>query len=157
MARAKKVETIHAEEINAAKEQVDSQTLVEMAAETLRGDVRDFILDRVRNIRKPWNTLSEDEQSDQIHAADDAAKALVEKVALLVASEGRKVVVANVEQVVFKDSVKAVLTLSKQSEYRHELADAVGCQVLVVCTGIEDLQGEKDAAKAEPDQTSLVN
>ena len=152
MAKAKK----KVEEINSANEPLDAETLAEMATETLRGDVRDFLLDRVRNIRKPWNTLSEEDQSDQINAADDAAKFLIERVALLIASEGRKVVVAHVEQVVFKDAVKAVLNLPKDSEYRHELADAVGCQVLVICTGVEEMQGEKDTAKPDPDQTSLV-
>ena len=65
MAKAKKKN----EQVIPLHKAVNAEILAEMATETLRGDVRDFLLDRVRNIRKPWNTLSEEDQADQINAA----------------------------------------------------------------------------------------
>ena len=61
------------------KAPTEAEKAADLAANTLTGDVRDFLLDRVKTLGKPWAAMSEDEQSDQIHAAKSAAEHLVKK------------------------------------------------------------------------------
>lgn len=124
---------------------------------TVTGDVRDAILDRFRSMKKPYAQCSEEEQSNIILQATAIATNLVQEVVKIVAAAGRKCIVGDLEQVTIKDGYKAVITLSKSSEYRHELADAQGSAVLLVVAGVEEFVGEKAPAKPDPDQHSLVD
>jgi len=124
---------------------------------TVTGDVRDAILDRIRNLKKPYEQCSEEEQGDIIYGATAIATNLVREVVKIVAAAGRKCIVGDLEQVTIKDGYKAVITLSKSSEYRHELADSQGKAVLVVVADMEEFVGEKAPAKPTPDQRVLVD
>lgn len=130
---------------------------IELASETLVGDVRDFLLDRVKGIQKPWEKMSEYDQRDQIYAAESAARTLVRKSVKMIAAEGRKVITGNLEQVTVKDGIKAVITLSKADECRHELIDSCGQAVLVVVADTESFSGEREEAIPDPDQPELID
>ena len=67
---AKKTNGQHAEPVDDDAE----QKAVELAAETLTGDLRDFILDRLRHeqAKKPWNERSEGEQTETIREVERA-------------------------------------------------------------------------------------
>lgn len=62
---------------------------------------------------------------------------------------------AAVDQVVFKDGVKAVLTLAKSAE-AHSLVDVQGGYVTIVIEERSKLLDEGDALDVEPDQKSLL-
>jgi hypothetical protein len=62
---------------------------------------------------------------------------------------------AAVDQVVFKDRVKCVLTLSKSPE-AHSLADAEGSYVTIVIESRSKLLDEGDSTETDPDQRSLL-
>jgi hypothetical protein len=144
-------------DFNQPKERrVDNQDNVEItqetqdfASETLKGDVRDWLLDRVKHIQKPWQQMSEQEQRDMIFAAEDAAGNLVRNAVRIIAAEGRKVITAQLEQVTVKDGIKAVCTLSKHDPFRHELVDAQGKDVLIVVADASAHMGQQDDAKPD--------
>lgn len=66
----------------------DQETTIELATDTLRGDIRDKILSEFKSIPKSWQTSSEDEQSRLINRAQDVANTLVRRAIDIVAAKG---------------------------------------------------------------------
>lgn len=140
------------------KTQKDETTsAADLAASTLTGDIRDFLLDRVKRLGKPWVAMSEDEQADQIHAAKEAAEHLVKQVCHIIASDGRKAVVGELRKVTQDTCIKVVIEFSKQDEQRHAIWDAQGQTVLLVVAGADTFTGERGPAEPDPDQGSLLD
>ena len=140
---------------NTHSDKVDES--IKLAKETCRGDVRDFLVHRLQNWKKPWNAFTESEQREHVAQANEAAEALIERVAEIMAAEGRKAIVGTLESVMVKDGIKGVIKMSKKDPQRHELTDAVGMAVIVVVKGIEELQGEAAPAEVQKDQKDLVD
>jgi hypothetical protein len=63
---------------------------------------------------------------------------------------------ALVDQIVFKDGVKCVLTLSKSPE-AQSLADAEGSYVTIVIESRSKLLDEGDSTQTQPDQKLLLD
>lgn len=135
----------------------DDATL-KLARETLTGDIRDFLLDRLKHDKNtlPWNLLSEDKQRDAIQQTTDAASAMVDKAVRIIAADGRAVMVGDLDTVTIKDGVKAVIKLSKSDPLRHALIDSQGAAVLLVVATSDAYQGERKAVHPTPDQPNLV-
>lgn len=127
----------------------------EMAVGTLKGDIRDWLLDRLKQQQKPWEQMSEAEQADLIAQAEMAAGDMVRRAVRMIAAEGRKVIVAQLEQVTVKDGIKAVVTLSKHDACRHDLVDAQGKDVLIVVADAGDYMGAKGEAVPDADSPGL--
>lgn len=130
---------------------------INLASATLTGDVRDFLLDRLKNFQKPWVAMSEDEQRESIISAKDAAEHLVKQACRIIAAEGRNVVEANLDQITIKDGIKAVLTFTNNSATREALGSATGQIVLVVTSGAEIFTGEQKPALPIPNQSDLLD
>lgn len=139
------------------KKSDETTDVIEVAVNTMTGDIRDFLLDRVKNLGKPWPAMTEDEQRDQITAAKDAAERLVREIAKLIAAEGKKAMVGTVDSITVKDGIKAVIKLSKADECRHELMDAQGQTVMLVVADAEPFTGERGPAEPDPDQGNLIS
>lgn len=56
--------------------------------DTLRGDVRDAVLTEFKQVPKPWQQMTEDEQDRLIHRANDIAGTVVRRAVDLVAARG---------------------------------------------------------------------
>lgn len=132
---------------------------IELAVKTARGDVRSFLVDRLKQWKKPWEAMTESEQRAAVAESNHAAENLIRTLAALIASEGRKTLIGNLDQVTVKDGLKAVIKMSKHDENRHELMDAQGLAVIVVVQGVEEMLGERVDAKdpVNPDQKDLVS
>lgn len=128
----------------------------DLAAVTLTGDIRDFLLDRVKALGKPWAAMTEDEQSDQIHAAKSAAETLVKRACEIIASGGKKAMIGTLIKVQIKDKIQVQVDFSKQDEQRHDLIDAQGHTVSVVLADAEPYTGERAPAEPTPSQGSLI-
>ena len=57
---------------------------VEFEGKTLSGDVRDILLGHIRSMSKPWAMMSEQEQTDKIHAITETGKHVVRGVVSVV-------------------------------------------------------------------------
>lgn len=137
-------------------EEPDDTTL-ELAAETLTGDLRDFILDRLRHEqnKRPWHERSEAEQRDTVHQVETAVRHAVTRAVEIIAAGGLRTIKATIEQVTVKDGIKATLTMSKFDENRHNLIDATGSTVLLVVADPEDFTGERAEVEIKPDNPGL--
>lgn len=132
--------------------------MITMAADTLTGDVRDFVLDRIRHEqdKRPWDQRSEAEQRDTIHRVETMARDLVVRAVELIAAEGRRTIKATLEQVTIKDGIKATVTLSKFDPQRHCLMDAQGASILIVVADADEFTGERAEVQVKPDQAELI-
>lgn len=112
-----------------AKSQTEAQHRERVAAiarETMTGDLRDCILDFLKhnNNPLPWNVQGEGAQRDTVEKVTKAVQTAVEKCVLLIASDARPTIVANLKKVTVADEIKAVVTLGKGDPQRHNLIDA---------------------------------
>jgi hypothetical protein len=125
-----------------------------IVAETLTGDVRDGFLTLLKEAGI-WSDLKEYQQRSVVAKTTELATGLVRNVVRLVAADARQPIVATVESVTTKKDIKAVLTISKSDPLRHELADSVGKDVVLVVADIRPFQGERAAVEYDPDEPEL--
>lgn len=139
-----------AEELSA----VEQRANLVLASDTLMGDIRDAILDRLKAMPKPWTVMSENEQRDLIYGVENAAQNLIRQAALLMAANGYPTINGQVESSTIKDDIKTVVRVSKTHGDRLALLDAAGHPCIIVIADIAQFLGER--APAEPDKDEPV-
>lgn len=120
---------------------------------TLRGDLRDALLDRLKTMPKPWTVLSEAEQAELIAGCDRVAMSLVTRAVCLIAANGFTALPGILEKVTVKDGMQVVVQLSRKDPHRHELIDTMGNSVMVVIAQADMFMGEQGPAKPDPRMT----
>lgn len=137
-------------------EAIEQQTQ-KVAMETLTGDVRDFILDRLRHEqdKRPWDKRSEAEQRDTVHRVETAVREIVTRAIEILAAGGRRTIKATLDQVTVKDGIVGKLVMMKSDPLRHRLFDSVGDSVLLVVADPEEFTGEREEVRITPDQGDL--
>lgn len=131
--------------------------LVELAAETLRGDVRDSLLSWFKSQPKSWPFMSEREQRDLADAADRFSGSMVKQACQIIAAGERPCIVATLVEYREKDGVEAKLKLPSKGEVVAALHEACGREVLVVTSGAEEFLGEQGKAQIDADQPKFPN
>lgn len=98
-----------------------------------------------------WPKMSKSRQDDVIGRLRKCVEDGVTRAVTMIAADGRTTADAILEQVVFKNGIKAVFNISKGSPARHALADSEGklCLIVVVdaaehLAGTDKVQGEAD-------------
>ncbi len=128
-----------------------------IAAKTLAGDVRDFLLDRLRHDHSPlpWHLRGEDEQQRTIDAADEHSRLLVAKVVDLVMAGGRRTIMATFKKAAIKDHIACELHVPITNEDRHALLDSVGEVITLTLADTRAFNGDRGKPKPTPDQRGL--
>lgn len=126
------------------------------AQEFLLGSLIKAATKHLKTLSKPWIELKEGEQHRVLGAVHNDCREAVRDAIDIIASNGRLTFTAAVDQVVFKDGVKCVLTLAKSLE-AHSLADAEGSYVTIVIEERSKLLQEGDALSIDPDQKPLFD
>lgn len=124
------------------------------AAEFLLGSIMKAATKHLKTLAKPWIDLKEGEQKRVLATVQQDCRHAVQDAIDIIASNARLTFQANVDQVVFKDGVKAVLTLAK-GDWAHSLADAEGGYVTIVIEERSKLLAEGDALEVDKDQKAL--
>lgn len=125
------------------------------AQEFLLGAMIKAATKHMKTLSKPWIEMKEGEQKRVLATVHQDCREAVRDAIDIIASNARLTFQAAVDQVVFKDGVKAVLTLAK-GDWAHSLADAEGGYVTIVIEERSQLLAEGDALDTEPDQKSLL-
>lgn len=125
------------------------------AAEFLLGSLIKAATKHLKTLSKPWIELKEAEQKRVLATVQQDCRRAVQDAVDIIASNAHLTFPAAVDQVVFKDGVKCVLTLTK-GDWAHSLADAEGGYVTIVIEERSKLLQEGDALATEPDQKSLL-
>lgn len=127
----------------------------EYAQEFLLGSLIKAATKHLKTLSKPWIDMKEGEQKRVINAVHTDCREAVRDAIDIISSNARLTFPAAVDQVVFKDGVKCVLTLSKTPE-AHALADAEGSYVTIVIEQRSKLLDEGDSLTVDADQKSLL-
>lgn len=128
-----------------------------IAADTMRGDIRDVFLNWFKATPKPWGQMSEQEQRDFAAASDRAAGELIKQACKLIASAERPSIVARLVEYKEKDGVEAKLKLPSTGDVVAALHEACGREVLLVASGEEEFQGQAADAQIDADQPAFPN
>lgn len=130
---------------------------VEVAENTMLGDMMHCVLSQVKAIQKPWEALGETEQEDYLLSIEAQMRMAVKQAVRIILAQERVVISATVNKVVFKDGVKAEVELLPSSPGRHDLADAEGQIVQILIAHTKHLtEGDQNKPKAERDQRDLL-
>ena len=128
-----------------------------LTEEMIAGGIRDYMLKRYQEYKKPWDGLSESEQRSLSTELGERAKELVREAIRVTAAKGFPVLTAKLESITVKDGIKGVLQLSQIDPERHILIDAVGSQVMVICADKEEYYGNIEDAEITPDTPVLFD
>lgn len=134
---------------------VEKRVELVMSSDTLMGDIRDAILDRLKAMPKPWTVMSENEQRDMIYGVESAAENLIRKASLLIAANGYPTIQGQVESSTIKDDIKTVVRVSKSHQDRLSLLDASGHSCLIVIADVAQFMGERAPATPDPEEPEL--
>lgn len=126
------------------------------AQEYLLGSLIKACTKHMKTLSRPWIDMKEGDQARVLATVQQDCRKAVQDAVDIIASNGRLTFQASVDQVVFKDGVKAVLSLAK-GEWAHSLADAEGGYVTIVIEERSKLLQEGDSLAVEKDQKSLLD
>jgi hypothetical protein len=126
----------------------------DVARRFLLGDLIKASSKRFKALSVPYSELKQAEQERLLEGLHDDIREAVFDAIDLISSNTRLTFRASVDQVVFKDGVKAVLTMGKTLE-AHSLADAEGSFVTIVIEDRSTMLDAGDATAGEPDQPAL--
>lgn len=125
-----------------------------IAKETLTGDLCRFLQDRLKNFPKTWQEMTEDEQVEQNQMIETAVREAVSEAVNIIASEGRKVVKAELGKITVDKGLKAEIKANTMDA--DELISVQGKTILLVTNSDNEfIGGEK--LKADPDQPDMLN
>lgn len=126
------------------------------AQEFLLGSLIKAATKHMKTLSRPWIDMKEGDQARVLATVAQDCRKAVQDAVDIIASNGRLTFQASVDQVVFKDGVKAVLSLAK-GDWAHSLADAEGGYVTIVIEERSKLLQEGDSLAVEKDQKSLLD
>lgn len=128
----------------------------ELTAETLSGDLRDVMLTHVRAMENPWSKLSEKDQQEKIDVIEKACADVVRRAVKTIAGRGfDKLEVTLTDFSVKGGEIKGKFKRQVSENAVIQLADHENEIAMIVLASAADFIGEKEAAKADPDQTEL--
>lgn len=134
---------------------IAQDALINVAEETMLGDLMNCIKEQVKALPKPWQQLSESQQYDYLDRIEQQCRAAVTQAVNIIMSQGKVTVEAIVEQVTFKDGVKVVMKMMKGTTGVHDLADSEGQAVLIIVANTDHLTRENGKPVPDKDQPPL--
>jgi len=126
----------------------ESDRVMLLATETLRGDIRDMLLAEWKTRPKSWQAMNESEQESVIHRLGNIARDLVNRAVTLVAHQGSPFIIGETPKFTIKDQCKIEFVVAALPENLIKLANHRGPAVLVLVAP-NKYQGQRKPA--EPD------
>ena len=141
----------------------DYETGIQIARETLTGDIRDALLKTFKNAKlQPlqWSKMTEGQQQGVIDLFSQVADTAVARCARIVAADGRLAIDGTVEKVDVKDGkhgsqLKVTVITDRTQQALMALGMAVGTNVGMLIQDVLPYRGERAPARPEPDQPNL--
>lgn len=132
-----------------------AESTLELARETLTGDLRDALLYWLKKLEKPWIGLTEDEQESVISMLQREARRGAEKAVNIIAADGRHVIEAELGKVVISEGITATITCKKSIASVLGLGMAEGSTIQIVSADSRPYVGQRAEAKPDPQQPEL--
>lgn len=118
----------------------------------MMGDMRNFILDRIRNNWKPWQQMTTVEQQDLVNAVEDQARKTIRGTVRALNDHDWPYCMVTLGQVTIKGGDKGIearITCANVNDNRNFLGEHVDSQVMIVVTNAEDFFGARDRVKLD--------
>jgi hypothetical protein len=132
----------------------DNHSTFAPSLNTLSGDVRDFILDTIRPIEKPWTKLAEWEQAQLAQAIEAKARDVIRAVVDMISTRNFDHVEVQVGKGTFKEGeIEAKITCPDTDDNLIAIKNAGRCALVLADPQV--FFGEKAKAKVDPDQPDL--
>lgn len=129
---------------------------IKFAEETLSGDLRNTLLTHVRAMETPWSKLSESAQRDKIYAIERVAEDCVRQAVAIIARRGFDIIPVKIADFQVKGgTVKGKFEAIVTEANVVALSDHQAQSAIIVLTDAADFIGEKEEAKADPDEPGL--
>lgn len=138
-------------------DQPEEETLPrKIAAEFLLGELIKVSMRQIKTLAMPFSMMRQAEQAKVLERVENDIREILAEAIDVIASNARLSFRAEVEQVLFKGGIKAVLKMAR-GENAHALADIAGGFVTVVIEDRAALLDIGDAATVDPDQRPLFD
>jgi hypothetical protein len=128
---------------------------VTLGIETLRGDIRDRILDNIARQMPCWTKLSEQEQKKFIGRADTIAYDTVREAAQIIAHQGFAHLIVSTGKWTVKDGIKLEVGASSSVDDITKLAEHGAGSAVLVLAEPSVFFGQRADALADKDQPEL--
>lgn len=138
--------------------QDDAGEFITLTAETMMGDLRDFLLDRMKQDHNPlpWQMRSEKDQNEAIERATTATRRWVHRACTIIASGGQQAARGSLVKFQAKDGIQMQINVAASDPLRHALMDHVGSSVLVILADVVPFSGERAGVKVTKDQGDIL-
>lgn len=135
-----------------------TQEAMDLAAATLKGDVREVLLHNFKNAKKPWPALSQDEQEQIVENFDNQAEELIRNICDVIASKGQESILVTLSGVASKDSdIVAKIKTKKTPESWAAMGAVDGYPVTLIINSADQYMGQRGPAETQPDQNALFD
>ena len=131
----------------------------DLQLDTLRGDIRDAMLNRIRHMKTSWGLCTEAEQNEIVNGLELAAKNLVRGVVRQLTAHEFPHAVVTLGEVKIGGSkgIEAKITCTNIEVNRNTLGDHVGEMVQIVMIDSDKFLGERAPADVQPDQNDMFS
>lgn len=147
-------------ELETGAAQVDAvnvvATVAPKAEKQLGAALIDAAMTEVRNLKRPWVEMSEDDQDEVLERLTKRTKTAVRETIQILATRGVHHVMAELEQITVKKEAKAILVLPRGS-MDQDLLDAIGQPVFLVVGGNFSAVEEIEKPAPDPQQPDLLS
>lgn len=138
-----------------AEQATQADATVTLAAETMRGDIRDLILDDIARQMPCWASMTETEQRRVIGRADQIAMSVVRDSIAIVAHRGFGHLVVSTGKWTVKDGIKLEVGASGSVDDITKLAEHGARSAVLVLAEPSVYFGQRADAVADKDQPDL--
>lgn len=126
-----------------------------MTAGTLGKDLLSALVLEMKMLPDTWVKLSQKKQDDILDRLRNRVDTSVKMAVHLIASQGRTVVVGDLDKVTFKGGAQATIKIGKSAPNLHGLVDAEGQAVMLVLSGDNEFTDGMDEVRGESDQRAF--
>lgn len=118
----------------------------------LEGQIRNFMLDRIRNNWKPWQQMTVQEQQDLVNAIEQQARDTIRGTVRALNDFEWDHCMVTLGQVTLKGGdkgIEAKITCANVDENRNFLGEHIDSQVMILSTDAETFFGARDKVKID--------
>lgn len=126
-----------------------------MTADTIGKDLLSALAQEIKLMPDVWPKLNQQRQDEIIERLRKRVETNIRMAVHILASEGRTVVVGELDKVVRKDGIQAMFKINSAAAGRHELFDSEGKACLIVVADAGENLGGMDEVSGEPDQRAF--
>jgi class 3 adenylate cyclase len=117
-----------------------------LSPNTLTGDIRDFMLAWLRNMKKPFEQMGENEQWDVIEATEKSARHLVGGVINVVSAHGFPRALVKIGQFTVKDGIEAKIVSQRSEKNLLNFNDFAGRNAVLIFADPDDFDAQRAPA-----------